>query len=85
MTAYAAQGLLQCSGVAGDAAVKVVFGRERFSASDAVPIAAGVVGAHRSRRRGEGTDLAGVRPFVPVGTGSTDQLAGVAAHRRTCT
>jgi uncharacterized protein (DUF58 family) len=65
VTAYSAQGLWQCTGVAVDTGIKIVFGRERFSASDAVPLAAGVVGVHRSRRRGEGTDLAGVRPFVP--------------------
>jgi uncharacterized protein (DUF58 family) len=29
-----------------------------------VPSAAGIVGGHRSRRLGEGVDLAGVRPFV---------------------
>jgi uncharacterized protein (DUF58 family) len=34
-------------------------------ATDAVPRAAGLVGLHRSRRLGEGTDIAGVRPFVP--------------------
>ena len=32
---------------------------------DAVPRAEGLVGGHRSRRPGEGTDVAGVRPFVP--------------------
>ncbi|HEX6756426.1 MAG TPA: DUF58 domain-containing protein [Mycobacteriales bacterium] len=36
-----------------------------FAATDAVPRAEGLVGAHRSRRPGEGGDLAGVRPFVP--------------------
>jgi uncharacterized protein (DUF58 family) len=39
--------------------------REAFVASDAVPRAEGLVGAHRSRRPGEGSDVAGVRPFVP--------------------
>ncbi|MDX2968851.1 DUF58 domain-containing protein [Kribbella solani] len=37
--------------------------REGFEAVDAVPRPAGLVGLHRSRRPGEGTELAGVRPF----------------------
>lgn len=37
--------------------------REGFAAVDAVPRPAGLVGLHRSRRPGEGTELAGVRPF----------------------
>jgi uncharacterized protein (DUF58 family) len=37
--------------------------REGFEAIDAVPRPAGLVGLHRSRRPGEGTELAGVRPF----------------------
>ncbi|MDQ6874837.1 MAG: DUF58 domain-containing protein [Actinomycetota bacterium] len=36
---------------------------EPFNAVDAVPRANGVIGAHRSRRSGEGGELAGVRPF----------------------
>jgi uncharacterized protein (DUF58 family) len=39
--------------------------REGFDAADTVPRAEGPVGAHVSRRPGEGGDLAGVRPFVP--------------------
>jgi uncharacterized protein (DUF58 family) len=39
--------------------------REGFSATELMPNATGVVGAHRSRRPGEGIDVAGVRPFVP--------------------
>ncbi|HEY9389312.1 MAG TPA: DUF58 domain-containing protein, partial [Mycobacteriales bacterium] len=39
--------------------------REVFSAVDAVPRADGLVGPHRSRRHGEGTDIAEVRPFHP--------------------
>lgn len=35
-----------------------------FDAVDAVPRAEGIVGPHRSRRPGEGTDIAGVRQFV---------------------
>jgi len=37
--------------------------RDGFEAVDAVPRPAGLVGLHRSRRPGEGTELAGVRPF----------------------
>jgi uncharacterized protein (DUF58 family) len=38
--------------------------REGFAATDVVPRAEGLVGAHPSRRVGEGGDVAGVRPFV---------------------
>lgn len=38
--------------------------REGFAATDVVPRAEGLVGAHPSRRPGEGGDVAGVRPFV---------------------
>ncbi|MGH3460213.1 MAG: DUF58 domain-containing protein [Kribbellaceae bacterium] len=37
--------------------------REGFTAVDAVPRPAGLVGLHRSRRPGDGTEIAGVRPF----------------------
>lgn len=36
-----------------------------FEASDAMPKAAGIAGTHRSRRPGEGGELAGVRPYQP--------------------
>ncbi|MGR6317280.1 DUF58 domain-containing protein [Micromonospora soli] len=36
-----------------------------FEAVEAMPRAAGLVGAHRSRRPGEGGELAGVRVFAP--------------------
>jgi uncharacterized protein (DUF58 family) len=39
--------------------------RDEFDASDTVPRAEGLVGAHRSRQPGEGGDVAGVRPFQP--------------------
>lgn len=39
--------------------------REAFVATDLVPRAEGVVGPHRSRRPGEGVEVAGVRPFQP--------------------
>ena len=38
---------------------------EPFNATEAMPAAAGLVGAHRSRRMGEGGELAGVRPLAP--------------------
>jgi len=38
---------------------------EPFRADDAMPRAAGLVGQHRSRLRGEGGELAGVREFAP--------------------
>jgi uncharacterized protein (DUF58 family) len=38
---------------------------EPFQADEAMPRAAGLVGAHRSRRPGEGGELAGVRMFGP--------------------
>lgn len=37
--------------------------REDFGAVEAVPRPAGMVGLHRSRRSGDGTEIAGVRPF----------------------
>ncbi len=36
---------------------------DTFAAADALPRPAGLVGLHRSRRHGEGTELAEVRPF----------------------
>jgi uncharacterized protein (DUF58 family) len=39
--------------------------RDDFTAAETVPRAEGLVGAHRSRRAGEGGDVAGVRPFQP--------------------
>ncbi|HEY7008907.1 MAG TPA: DUF58 domain-containing protein [Jatrophihabitantaceae bacterium] len=39
--------------------------RAAFRATDIVPAASGLVGAHRSRRPGTGTDLLAVRPFAP--------------------
>jgi uncharacterized protein (DUF58 family) len=38
---------------------------EPFEAVEAIPRAAGLVGAHRSRRPGQGGELAGVRMFAP--------------------
>lgn len=49
--------------VAAPPAVSTLPLREGFKAVDAMPRPAGLVGLHRSRRPGEGTELAGVRPF----------------------
>lgn len=49
--------------VSGPLTVQTLPLREGFAAVDAVPRPAGLVGLHRSRRPGEGTELAGVRPF----------------------
>ncbi|GAB1645127.1 DUF58 domain-containing protein [Krasilnikovia sp. MM14-A1259] len=59
-------GLLACRPVLTPArAVRVYPVTEPFAAVDAMPAAAGLVGGHRSRRPGEGGELAGVRPFAP--------------------
>jgi uncharacterized protein (DUF58 family) len=64
--AVAAEGLL-VSPLGGHPGVdlKVHPITEPFEASDAMPRAAGMVGFHRSRRPGEGGELAGVRVFSP--------------------
>jgi uncharacterized protein (DUF58 family) len=59
-------GLLACRPVVTPArGVRVYPETEPFAAVDAMPAAAGLVGNHRSRRPGEGGELAGVRPFTP--------------------
>ncbi len=59
-------GLLACRPVVVPAAgVRVYPETEPFAATEALPAAAGLVGNHRSRRPGEGGELAGVRPFAP--------------------
>ena len=64
--AVAADGLLVSGGVAGVGRRLRVFPvTEPFEAVEAIPRAAGLVGAHRSRRPGEGGELAGVRRFAP--------------------
>jgi len=45
--------------------LRVFPGSDLFSADDAMPRAAGLVGAHRSRRYGDGGELAGIREFAP--------------------
>lgn len=51
--------------VIGARDVRVYPYTDAFKADDAMPRAAGLVGAHRSRRPGEGGELAGVRVFGP--------------------
>lgn len=59
-------GLLACRPVVTPALdVRVYPETEPFAAVEAMPAAAGLVGNHRSRRPGEGGELAGVRPFQP--------------------
>jgi uncharacterized protein (DUF58 family) len=59
-------GLLACRPVVTPAeGVRVYPVTDPFNATEAMPAAAGLVGNHRSRRMGEGGELAGVRPFAP--------------------
>ncbi|MEV4757446.1 DUF58 domain-containing protein [Micromonospora sp. NPDC049559] len=51
--------------VSGARGVRVYPATEPFDAVEAMPRAAGLVGGHRSRRPGEGGELAGVRIFGP--------------------
>ncbi|MBB5870373.1 uncharacterized protein (DUF58 family) [Allocatelliglobosispora scoriae] len=65
-TAVAGHGLLLSRAVVtGSLGMKVFPVTEPFSADEAMPRAAGLVGQHRSRRHGEGGELAGVRQFAP--------------------
>src|SRR6266511_3148126 len=57
--------LISLPGEAPATGVKVYPVADVFEADEAMPRAAGMVGAHRSRRPGEGGELAGVRPFAP--------------------
>ncbi len=64
--AVAADGLLVSDPGTGRARrIKVYPVTEPFEADEAMPRAAGLVGAHHSRRPGEGGELAGVRMFAP--------------------
>src|SRR5262245_27470734 len=64
--AVAADGLLiSPAGVAPYSDIRAFPSTEGFRASDSMPRAAGMIGFHRSRRPGEGGELAGVRPFSP--------------------
>ena len=59
-------GMLACRPVVTPARrVPVYPMTEPFVADEALAAAAGLVGNHRSRRPGEGGELAGVRPFAP--------------------
>jgi uncharacterized protein (DUF58 family) len=63
--AFAAHGLLRRGPFVADALrVSTLPLREVFEATDTVPRAHGMVGLHRSRRPGDGTDIAGVRAFT---------------------
>lgn len=65
-TVLACGGLLQARSMPAEAAwVKAYPATDPFRASEAMPRAAGLVGTHRSRRPGEGGELAGVRVFTP--------------------
>jgi MoxR-like ATPase/uncharacterized protein (DUF58 family) len=64
--AVAADGLLVSDAAVARAAWRKVYPvTEDFDADDAMPRAAGLIGVHRSRRTGEGGELAGVRAFAP--------------------
>lgn len=64
--AVACDGLMASRPVLTDArGVRVYPVTEPFDADEAMPRAAGLVGGHRSRRPGEGGELAGVRIFGP--------------------
>lgn len=65
-TVFACGGLLYAEPEpAAPAQVRVYPAADPFSADEAMPRAAGLVGGHRSRRPGEGGELAGVRMYAP--------------------
>jgi uncharacterized protein (DUF58 family) len=66
VTLTAAHGMLRREGkVSRTGSVTVLPLRGVFDATNIVPNASGLVGGHRSRQPGSGTDLHAVRPFVP--------------------
>lgn len=66
ISTYAADGLLCRDPVrVPDVGLHVWPLRESFQATETVPRAEGMVGLHRSRLLGDGTDIAEVRPFQP--------------------
>jgi uncharacterized protein (DUF58 family) len=66
VTAVAAHGLLSAGAEPVPPLTVPVWPlRDVFAATDAMPQAAGMVGPHRSRRPGEGSDVAEVRQFHP--------------------
>lgn len=61
-----AHGLLRRIGPTGSTqALSIVPLRSVFDATEIVPQASGMVGTHRSRHPGTGTDLLAIRPFQP--------------------
>ncbi|MGY0233226.1 DUF58 domain-containing protein [Longispora urticae] len=64
--AVACDAMLQSRPIVAEPLLLRVFPKtEPFKADDAMPRAAGLVGAHRSRRYGDGGELAGIRQFSP--------------------
>ncbi|MGH3489727.1 MAG: DUF58 domain-containing protein [Actinopolymorphaceae bacterium] len=64
--ALSGDGLLVSRSVTSPALALKAFPRtDPFEADDAMPNAAGLVGAHRSRRYGDGGELSGIRRFAP--------------------
>ncbi len=64
--AVAADGLLISPlTMAGDEGLRVYPASATFAAQDVMPHASGIVGAHRTRRPGDGGELAGIRQFAP--------------------
>lgn len=65
-TAYAADGLLRADPPATEPVLLSAYpATAAFSAGEAMPRASGRLGTHRSRRPGQGGELAGVRQFLP--------------------
>lgn len=64
--AHACDGLMRSRLIRAPArTLRVYPATHPFEASEAMPKAAGIAGTHRSRRPGEGGELAGVRPYQP--------------------
>ncbi|HEY8473444.1 MAG TPA: DUF58 domain-containing protein [Natronosporangium sp.] len=65
-TAYACDGLFRAEAQSPEpVAIRAYPATQPFEADEAMPRAAGLTGAHRSRRPGHGGELAGVRQFAP--------------------
>ncbi|MBG0831396.1 DUF58 domain-containing protein [Planomonospora sp. ID67723] len=63
---FACDGLLECrERVLPPKNVRALPDAEPYSSRSSVPRAAGMSGIHRSRRAGDGGELAGVRPYQP--------------------
>lgn len=62
----ACDALVECRPVSSEPVSVAAFPKgEPFEAEDVMPNAAGLVGVHRSRRYGDGGELAGIRRFAP--------------------